>query len=273
MTLQDEFLPLPNDETLSELSSRYQAKLAQIQEKERLRPRVSRTRALALTRQTLQNFHPLQAEAKRRFHGDTLQEYERAWNQLPECTFVYYKADLDQEKPWTPKQLARRQELSQIVRSHDRRFTRWAQALFFDETIFSQEQRDAFQKQIEKITKGTGSRDDAEDVLWWGDLFLQYPTQAFAIPYLQEAQIKKAQQEAHELIVLLSDDGKAPAQNSPRDLWWRSFTLWSQHYNTIADLGRFLLGSPPNAEELFPKINPERNPTQPPPTTPNKPTP
>jgi hypothetical protein len=259
MSQDQEALNVPNEETLSELFSRYTAQIMQIKEEHRARPRVSRSRALEQTHLLLKNFAPFQDKAKSHFQGEALQGYQVAWTRLPESVLVYYKADLMQEQPWEEQRVEQRQRLSLRVRQHDRRFTRWAEALFLDETVFSEAEQALLQAQIAQIKEGRGPKDDAEDTLRWGDLFLQHHAKALAIPYLKEADIKQAQQEARDLILLLSDNGQTPTQGSPHDLWWRSYTLWSQDYNQIADLGRFLAGNPTNADELFPKIHPERS--------------
>src|SRR5687768_13943819 len=95
-----------------------------------LRPRISRERALTLTRTLKNAFEPHAANLAAELCPARAAERKADFDALEPRTFIYYAADLAVESPWTSDKKTRRAELVEKVREHDHFLLGWAIPLF-----------------------------------------------------------------------------------------------------------------------------------------------
>ena len=94
------------------------------------RPRISRERALYMTRALRREMEPVISQLSAELSAERAKERKADYDQLETRAYVYYASDLAIETPWTSDKKTRRKELVRRVREHDRHLSSWAIPVF-----------------------------------------------------------------------------------------------------------------------------------------------
>jgi hypothetical protein len=131
------------------------------------------------------------------------------------------------------------------VAEHDRFLFKWALPVFGDHPEHAETLRD--------ISRGTGARDDAEDVLRLADLYLGNWKQVEALQLqhaVSKAYIDQAVADATRQLDVLTHG----AQNPARRLADAAYSQWFHDYNQLMHLGRYLNRDDPDVVIRFPGV-------------------
>lgn len=213
------------------------------------RPRISRERALYMTRILRREIAPVLPLLPLELSAERAKERRADYEHIETRVYVYYASDLAIETPWTSDKKSRRKELVRRVREHDRHLSSWAIPVFRKD--------DKARAAVAAILRGRGLRDDAEDTLKLVDLFRQNWGNVKEKVPMTTTYLSEADAEARELIQLL-DAIDSDEPGSPRDLRKRAFTAWVQGYRELFYAGCFLLRGDLGAVQRLSVISPER---------------
>lgn len=211
-------------------------------------PRITRARALSLTRVLLRELKEVVPRFAVELSTQRARERAADYATLSVKAQVYCAADRVVEAPWTPEKRARRKELVRLVREHDRHLSSWAVPVFRMDEEASAE--------VASILRGEGLRDDADDALRLARLFRKkWADVKGKIPVTWE-DLLAAEADANELLQILEViDSDSPG--SPRDYRKRAFTAWVTAYNELLAAGRFVLRNDSDAAQRLPVVSAE----------------
>lgn len=211
-------------------------------------PRITRARALSLTRAMLKQLKDVVPLFSAELSTQRARERAADYASLSAKAQVYYAADRVVEAPWTAEKRARRKELVRLVREHDRHLSSWAVPVFrLDEEASAE---------VASILRGEGLRDDADDVLRLARLFRKkWADVKGKIPVRWE-DLVAAEADANELLQILEViDSDSPG--SPRDYRKRAFSAWVISYNELLAAARFVLRNDSEAAQRLPVASAE----------------
>ena len=162
----------------------------------------------------------------------------RAW--------VFYALDLAADDVHGNVNRKKRNALAKAVKVHDKFLFKWATAFFGDDPNHAMTLRD--------ISRGTGLRDDAEDVLRLVSLYLNNPTSWNEIQVgdkkLDNAYLKSAHADATKQLDYL----RSGMSNPIRILADAAYSLWFFDYDELMQLGRYLTRRQPDSKLRFPGV-------------------
>ena len=208
-----------------------------------IRRTVSRPRVLELTNILLMSWAPLIDAIDQELSPVLAMQRKLELGRLDTRAWTFYKADLAAEELFANVVRKQRRVLARAVAEHDRFLFKWATPLFGDDPEHAETLRD--------ISRGTGARDDAEDVLRLVALFrsnweqVEALQQAVTRPYLDKA----AADATRQLDVLRNG-----TSNPARKLADAAYSLWYRDYYELMHLGRYLCRGDLDAVSRFPGV-------------------
>lgn len=210
-----------------------------------VRRSVSRPRALELTNILLTSWAPLTDVLDMELSPLVAQQRKLELGRLSTRVWVFYKADLASEELHANTIRKQRRELARAVAEHDRFLFKWAMPVFGDDPEHAETLRD--------ISRGTGARDDAEDVLRLADLYLGNWKQVEALQLqhaVSKAYIDQAVADATRQLDVLTHG----LQNPARRLADAAYSQWFHDYTQLMHLGRYLHRDEPDVVIRFPGV-------------------
>ncbi|MFO0748464.1 MAG: hypothetical protein U1F43_22790 [Myxococcota bacterium] len=166
--------------------------------------------------------------------------------ELMPMVLAYFAAQDVIEKAAPTQRLARKRELQLKVRAHDAFLGKWARTAFEDDAVEA--------PTVAALVPGSGTYDDAQDTVGWVAMWRRHPDARAKSP-VSEAYLDEAEADATELLPLIEADDSDPAR---RELARRAYTLWSDLYNHILRVGRFLGGDGVAWSGIAPPARPAR---------------
>jgi hypothetical protein len=210
-----------------------------------VRRSVSRPRALELTNILLTSWAPLTDVLDMELSPLVAEQRKLELCRLSTRVWIFYKADLASEEVHANTIRKQRRGLARAVAEHDRFLFKWALPVFGDHPEHAETLRD--------ISRGTGARDDAEDVLRLADLYLGNWKQVEALQLqhaVSKAYIDQAVADATRQLDVLTHG----AQNPARRLADAAYSQWFHDYNQLMHLGRYLNRDEPDVVIRFPGV-------------------
>ncbi|MFO7566269.1 MAG: hypothetical protein R6X02_26740 [Enhygromyxa sp.] len=233
----------PDD--LDKLFESSKAKLEAFNMRLAVRRTVTRARVLELTDRMLDSWAPMVSWIEQVFAPEYAAQRKAELERLDTRAWVFYAADLAAEEQSANTSRKARLALAQTVAEHDRFLFKWATPFFGDDPEHQQTLRD--------ISRGTGSRDDAEDVVRLVQLFRANWKQIEGKQKMvTEDHLARAMADATRQIDLLRNDEGNPA----RKLADAAYSLWYLDYDEAMQLGRYLVRREPDAIQRFPGVRP-----------------
>lgn len=163
---------------------------------------------------------------------------------LDNRAWVFYAADLIAEDLDSSTSKAERAVLAKAVREHDAKLMTWANPCFGDDPVLAATLRD--------ISRGTGRRDDAEDVVRLVRMFKANWARAEARQKeITKDFLKTASADARKQLAILASQSNDPA----RKLADSAYALWQSDYNDLMQLGRYLTWTEDDSTQRFPGIH------------------
>lgn len=205
--------------------------------------KVLRNRVLQLTDILLPSFAALDKQLDVELHADRAATRRKQAAGLKTRAWVCFAADLQADEVSANTIKQRRDELATLVTGHDRTLFKWASPLFDSDPTHREILRD--------IQRGTGRRDDAEDVLRLAKLFRDNWAMAEGKTMITQELLDAAASDATALLDLLEPGKLSPA----RDLAMRAYSAWREDYNELVALGRYLSRANADADARFPGIH------------------
>jgi hypothetical protein len=239
-------MPTPDAPTLATLLENAKPEMLEQPERELKTPWVGRERAVELGLTVCREFSALGDLPEQTLLPQVVAAVRAAHGRVSDRAYVFYAADLHAESPWVSADDTRQAQLSALCRSHDDLLFGFLWAMYRNQPEVSAE--------LTAIRKGSGRRDDAEDVLREVELFRTHWAELQGKCPVTTESLAEAEAHANEAIRLL-DRGVGSAKGSPRDLKRRAYTLWERDYMHVVRTGRYLAGSDPAAERRFPGIH------------------
>jgi hypothetical protein len=204
---------------------------------------VTRPRVLVLSNILLDSWAALVDQLDQVLAPAHAEQHKAALMRLDTRAWVFYAADLAAREIHANTARKQRRALAKVVASHDRFLSKWANVLFGDDPEHAASLRD--------ISRGTGRRDDAEDVL---RLVALYRANWDQVKDLQkavtEARLEQAVADATRQLDYLRNGVTNPA----RQLAEAAYSLWHADYNALMQLGRYLTWRDGDSLERFPGI-------------------
>jgi hypothetical protein len=204
---------------------------------------VSRQRALELDELLLGSWAPLVDWIEEELSPARAEQRKTELKRLDTRGWVFYAADLAADEIHSNINRKQRRELAKVVGGHDRFLFKWATPFFGDDPEHAETLRD--------ISRGTGLRDDAEDVLRLVALFhanwAQVKDQQTVVT---EAYLEQAAADAAKQLDLLRNGLANPA----RKLADAAYSLWYFDYVELMHLGRYLTRRDADSTLRFPGV-------------------
>lgn len=229
----------------TDLNKLFQAAAAQLADFDPallVRRMVSRKRALELSSIMLGSWSKLLGQLDEELAPARVEERKQQLGRLDERAWVFYAADLAAEEINSNTAKMERRELAKIVIEHDRFLFKWAVPVFDDHPEYAQTLSD--------ISRGTGARDDAEDVLRLAAMFRENWAQVEGQTMVTMERIDQAVADATKQLDFLRNGQVNPA----RKLADAAYSAWYHDYNELMQLGRYLSRGEPDLTERFPGV-------------------
>lgn len=156
---------------------------------------------------------------------------------------IYYGADLKLANQLGPAANAERLRLMAVNRSNDKRFMPWVEAIYGAHPVLG--------PVVADIRRGTGPRDDAEDVERQGDLLLRPLPDGIALPFSAD-EIKAATRDAAAYLSLVQHGSPLIAEGER--LRRLAYAGPYADYNEIRAFGLLLDRFAPDVAERFPGL-------------------
>lgn len=204
---------------------------------------VTRPRVLALSNHLLDSWAPMVDQIDEVLAPAPAEQAKVALMRLDTRAWVFYAADMRAGEIHANKARKQRRALAKLVASHDRFLFKWAKVLFGDDPEHAATLRD--------ISRGTGQRDDAEDVMRLVNLYRENWDQ---VKDLQKAVTKIRLEQALADATQQLDNLRNGVPNRPRQLADAAYSLWHADYTELMQLGRFLTWRDSDSWERFPGI-------------------
>ncbi|HLT37176.1 MAG TPA: hypothetical protein VK034_12860 [Enhygromyxa sp.] len=214
---------------------------------------VSRQRVLELSDALLISWASMIDRIPQELSKQRAEQRKLEIDRLDRRAWVFYAADLAAEEIHSNTIKKERRELAKVVAEHDRFLFKWATPLFGDDPDHAQTLRD--------ISRGTGARDDAEDVL---RLVAMYRANWKQVEHQQKAVSKARLEQAAADAARQLDYLRNSSANPARKLADAAYSLWYHDYDELMQLGRYLTRREPDSTLRFPGVRelPTRNPPQ-----------
>ncbi|MFO7566570.1 MAG: hypothetical protein R6X02_28260 [Enhygromyxa sp.] len=171
-----------------------------------------------------------------------VEERKQQLGRLDRRAWIFYAADFSAEEINSNTAKKERRELARAVTEHDRFLFKWALPIFGDDPEYAQTLAD--------ISRGTGARDDAEDVLCLVAMFRENWAQVEGQTMVTKERIDQAVADATTQLDLLRNGQVNPA----RKLADAAYSAWYHDYNELMQLGRYLGRGEPDLTERFPGV-------------------
>lgn len=236
-----QFIDINNPpENLDELLEEATPELKALEKSSLVRRLASRERVLDLTDILLTNWMPLAPSMVTELSPERVEQRKAEAARLDTRAWVFYAADLAAEEGGVKARIV----LAKANKAHDRFLSKWAWPFFGDDPEHAATLRD--------IARGSGLRDDAEDVLRLATLFRNNPWTEIDDngKKLDKAYIHKAGADAAKQLNYLRNRAANPA----RKLADAAYSLWFADYDEIMQLGRYLTRRQPDSIERFPGV-------------------
>ena len=242
----DDITPAP--ESLHKLLEEAKPELLKFKlSKDDARRNVGRERVVELTEITLTSWAPLKDSLDQVFLPALAEQHKAELARLDTRAWVFYAADLAAEDVNSDVAKKAAAKLAEKVKAHDRKLMTWAIAVFGDDPIHAATLRD--------ISRGSGKRDDAEDVQRLVALY----SENWALAEQKQTEISKSYlDEADADAAKQLDYLRSRKRNAARRLAEAAYALWYRDYVELIDLGRYLTRADPDSLERFPGVQEER---------------
>lgn len=246
MPLNIEDIPAPED--LEKLLEAAKAELAQVERPKDFRRMASRERVVELTAVMLTSWHPLIELIEKELSPERAAERKAQLDRLDKRGWVFYAADLAAEEVFSDTSKKQRSELAKAVKENDRYLMSWAIPLFGHDPHCA--------AILSDISRGTGKRDDAEDVQRLVKLYRKHwDLVASKVTEITTEYLDQAAQNAAKQLALLRGGKQNPARKDADAAYW----LWYQDYVEVMQLGRYLTWREPDSVQRFPGVQEERS--------------
>lgn len=208
-----------------------------------IRRAVSRPRVLELTNILLMSWATLVDAIDQELSPLLAKQRKLELGRLDARAWTFYKADLAAEELHANVVRTQRRALARAVAEHDRFLLKWATPLFGDDPVHAETLRD--------IARGTGARDDAEDVLRLAALFRSNWDKIEALQQIvTRSYLDHAVADATRQLDVLRNGMTNPA----RKLADAAYSLWYRDYYELMHLGRYLCRGELDANSRFPGV-------------------
>ena len=237
-----------NAQEMQKYLQKWNANIGKVAKEDLRRPRVAGIRAVELSLNLLNHFKELLYAVDKEFSITRSKEIRQTFQNLLELAQAYYATELQSQQKLSPAELERLATLKVKVQDHDDELFTWGWALF--------RHHEGHRETLEDIRKGKGFQDNCEDVIRLVELYRdEWKNIKTKSPYTEQ-QLATAAEEASEVLMLL----KRKEVNSGKSSLLRrqAYTLWSNDYNDLKAIGRYLQRTAKNVDELFPGINSKR---------------
>ncbi|HVI03707.1 MAG TPA: hypothetical protein VM869_33675 [Enhygromyxa sp.] len=242
MSMEIDLTPSPED--LELLLEKAKPELEAFDPKNVVRRSVVRRRAVDLTEVLLTSWASMIDMIDAVLTPALAEQRKLEIKRLDTRAWVFYQADLAAEELHADISRKARRLLAKAVRGHDRLLLAWAVPTFGEDPEHAETLRD--------ISRGSGRRDDAEDVLRLVALFRANWAEAAAKQKrITKAYLNEAAADAAKQLHLLRNGASNPA----RILADAAYSLWAQDYNELMQLGRYLTWRDDDSALRFPGIH------------------
>lgn len=202
----------------------------------------SRRRVLELSNIVLISMAPLVEQLEKELSPARYEQHMAELERLDARAWIYYAADLAAEELHSNTAKKQRKQLAKAVAEHDRFLLKWATPLFGDHPEHGPMLRD--------ISRGTGLRDDAEDVLRLVSLFRDNWALAKTLGTVSEERLEQAAADAAQQL----DNLRNGVSNPGRKRADAGYSLWFYDYDELMHLGRYLCRREPDVIARFPGV-------------------
>lgn len=204
---------------------------------------ISRARVLQLNEVLLTSWTERIHLIDEELSADRAKQRKDALNRLESRAWVYYGTDIRAEEIRSNKARKERLKLAKTVAEHDHFLLGWAWPLLGSDPENAVTLRD--------ISRGTGRRDDAEDVIRLVDLYRDHWSEIKDMQKaVTEARLNQAQADATKQLDYLRNGAGNPA----RKLADAAYSLWYVDYTDLMRLGRYLTWNDPESIQRFPGV-------------------
>jgi hypothetical protein len=207
---------------------------------------VSRQRVLELTDVLLVSWASLGPWIEEELSPARAEQRNAELKRLDARAWIYYAADLAATEVHSNVNRKQRDLLAKTVKGHDKFLFKWAVPFFSDDPGHAETLRD--------IARGTGRRDDAEDVLRLVSLFRSNPSGWSEVKdgdkKLDKAYLDQAHADATKQLDYLRNGVANPA----RIVADAAYSLWFFDYDELMQLGRYLTRRQVDSLDRFPGV-------------------
>jgi hypothetical protein len=204
---------------------------------------VSRGRAVELSEFMRASWAPLLPLIDKELAPERAEQRKAEFKRLDTRAWVHYAADLAAEEVDSNVNKKHRKLLAKEVKDEDQFLMGWATLLFGSDPGHAATLRD--------ISRGTGLRDDAEDVVRLVKLFrANWSKIKNKQKYVTKAYLDKAAADSARQLSYLRDGMANPA----RKLADAAYSLWYYDYDELMQLGRYLTRREEDSTLRFPGI-------------------
>ena len=235
----------PPPEALNKLLAAAKDELKAYKPSKRVTRLVTRQRVVDLTEIQLNSWAPMVDLLDQVLAPAYAEQRKLELKRLDTRAWVYYAAELAAEGPNSNLTKAQAAKLAIEVAKHDRYLFGWAVPMFGSDPTHAATLRD--------ISRGSGKRDDAEDVERLVTLFSDNWDQVKDNPWVTKAYLDNAATDAAKQLDYLRNRAKSPA----RKLADAAYALWYADYDELMHLGRYLTRREEDSRVRFPGVREE----------------